>query len=498
MIIIYILNFLTLFTNSIFIENYLHIYQLRDYNSQRYFNFFLKKRIFYYIFFVFLLIFQLFFENLIFLLSSNLLILILSSLYHFSFNSSKTPLKFTKKIIRLYVISILLLLTLTPIKYFPTISNLLLLFLPIIANFINIYDKIKNHYYIRKASEKIKLSRAKIIAITGSNAKTSVKQILNEFLKNKYKVLATPKSFNTPLGIAKFINENQIDEYDFLILEYGARRKRDIKKLCALYGADYGILTIVAPQHLESFHSIENVYKTKNELSEFLKTNLCVYNIDNLFVYRSFCEKQILKISTSIFSKADIFATNIMIKNYKTYFTLNFNNQKYDTYTHLLGRHNVTNILLAFALSIKLGIDCNELIESIKKIDYIPHRLQLIKTHFMILDDSYNCSLASARESTLVLNQFENKKMVVTPGIIEAGKSQYDINFKLGQMCAIFDYLIIVGKHNRDAIKSGAISKNTDCKIILADTLSDARKYFNLLKQGDNILLLNDLPDDYT
>ena len=160
-----------------------------------------------------------------------------------------------------------------------------------ISNFINLYDRIKNNNFIKKASEKIKLSQVKIIAITGSNGKTSVKQILNQFLKIKYKILATPKSFNTPLGIAKFVNENDIDKYDFLILEYGARKKGDIKKLCSIYGADYGIITLIAPQHLESFRSIENVYRTKNELSEFLKPDLCIYNIDNLFVYRSYFEK---------------------------------------------------------------------------------------------------------------------------------------------------------------------------------------------------------------
>lgn len=496
-IIIYILNFLTLFSNSIFIENYLHIYQLRDYNSKRYFRFFLKKRIFYHIFCIILLIFQLIFKNLIILLSINLIILIINSLYHFSFNSSKTPIKYTKKIIRLYIISIIFLVLLSPIKYYPSLASIFLVVAPVISNFMNLYDRIKNNNFIKKASEKIKLSQVKIIAITGSNGKTSVKQILNQFLKIKYKILATPKSFNTPLGIAKFVNENDIDKYDFLILEYGARKKGDIKKLCSIYGADYGIITLIAPQHLESFRSIENVYRTKNELSEFLKTDLCIYNIDNLFVYRSYFEKPTLKVSTSIYSKADIYATNIKIKDFKTYFTIHINNQEYEANTRLLGRHNVTNILLAFALAINLGINSNALIKCMKNLNYIPHRLELIKTHLNILDDSYNCSLASAKESTHVLSQFENKKMVVTPGIIEVGKSEYNINFRLGQMCAKFDYLIIVGKHNKSAIKNGASSEKTNCKIILANSLNDARKYFKLLKQGDNILLLNDLPDDY-
>ncbi len=497
MIMVYIINLISLFSNSIFIENYLHIYQLRDYNTKRYLKFFSKNRIFYYIFCVILLIIQLFFKNLLILLSINLIMIVISSLYHFSFNSNKTPLKYTKKIVRIYVISVFIMLALSPLKFYPTLSNVLLIFVPIIANFINLYDKIKNFQYIKSASEKVKLSSLKIIAITGSNGKTSVKNILYEFLKIKYKVLVTPKSYNTPLGIAKFINESDLSKYDYLILEYGARHRGDIKKLCKTYGANYGIITLVAPQHLESFHTIENVFRAKSELSEFLKTDLCIYNLDNLYTYRMYCKKATLKIGTSIYSRADIFASNIQIKNLKTYFKLHIKNQIYELHTDLLGRHNVTNILLAFALAYNLNVEVDSLLDCVKNLKFIPHRLELIKNRINILDDSYNCSLASAKESLYVLKQLKNQKMIVTPGIIEGGKNEFNINYKLGQMCSRFDFLIIVGKHNRNAIIKGAKSKNSKCKIILASSLDDASKYFRLLNDDDNLLLLNDLPDDY-
>lgn len=487
-----------LFSNSIFIENYLHIYQLRDYNFKRYFKYFLKKRVFYHIFCVILLLFQIFFKNLLFLLSSNLLMVAISSLYHLSFNSSKTPIKFTKKIKIFYILSVLILLIISPLKYFIVISNVLLLFLPVVADIVDIYDRIKNHHYIKLASEKVKLSKTKIIAITGSNGKTSVKNILHEFLQNKFQVLSTPKSYNTPLGIAKFINDNDISKCQYLILEYGARHIGDIKKLCKLFGADYGIITLVAPQHLESFHNVENVYKAKSELSKYLKTGLCIYNVDNLYTYRMYCEKPTLKISSSIYSNADIYATDIKIKDYKTYFTLHIDNKSYKLKTNLLGRHNISNILLSIALSHKLGIEIDAIIDKIKNLKFIPHRLELIKSHINILDDSYNCSISSATESLFVLNQFVGKKLIVTPGIIEGGKNEYNINYQLGKMCADFDYLIIVGRHNKIAILNGVKSANGRVETIFANNLNDAKKYFKILDNGDNILLLNDLPDDYT
>ena len=96
-------------------------------------------------------------------------------------------------------------------------------------------------------------------------------------LLSTYKVQATPMSYNTPLGISKFINEQLNFDTEFLILEYGARRKKDIQKLCKIFGADYGIITTVSPQHLQTFKSVENIFKTKSELANFLRFKTCVF-----------------------------------------------------------------------------------------------------------------------------------------------------------------------------------------------------------------------------
>ena len=90
---------------------------------------------------------------------------------------------------------------------------------------------------------------------------------LCEILSSKYNVQATPKSYNTPLGISKFINDELRDNTEYLILEYGARHKGDIKKLCNIFGADYGIVTTISAQHLESFKSIQNIYEAKKRAS---------------------------------------------------------------------------------------------------------------------------------------------------------------------------------------------------------------------------------------
>ncbi|MBR1987762.1 MAG: hypothetical protein IKA36_01850, partial [Clostridia bacterium] len=103
----------------------------------------------------------------------------------------------------------------------------------------------------------------------------------------------------------------------------------------------------------------------------------------------------------------------------------------------------------------------------------------------------------SAKASLEVLEHFPNKKMVVTPGIIEGGKHEKQINQTLGRMISKFDYIVIVGKHNKDSLIEGVKQANFDKKILFATSIEDAKQYFNILNKNDTLLLLNDLPDDY-
>ena len=88
--------------------------------------------------------------------------------------------------------------------------------------------------------------------------------------------------------------------------------------------------------------------------------------------------------------------------------------------------------------------------------------------------------------------------MIATPGIIEAGTEQKQINFHLGELCSNCDYVVIIGNVNKTDIHSGLKSKNyPDKKICFANTLDEAKQYFSLLSSGDSLRLLNDLPDEY-
>jgi UDP-N-acetylmuramoyl-tripeptide--D-alanyl-D-alanine ligase len=402
---------------------------------------------------------------------------------------------------RIYIFSIFILILICFYQYTFCLVPILTALCPTIANAINIVDKIKNLHYIKQAKQKLKSHHCQIIAITGSNGKTSVKNILFQMLSTQHTTQATPASFNTPLGISKFINQELNHNTEFLILEYGARHKNDIKKLCKLFGADFGIITTISPQHLETFKNLENITKAKFELAKHLNNKPCVFNIDNLYTLRMFNKKTGQKLSVSTKTKANAFASNIKIENCKTTFDLHFNNKIYSLKTSLLGNHNILNICLATVLASYLEISDANIINSISNLQQVEHRLSLIKSHINILDDTYNCSASSAREALKVLKQFPNKKMIATPGIIECGKSKYKINFDLGKQMNFCDYIIIIGNENKkailDGIKNSANTSKTKPQIFLSPTIEESKQHFAKLNNNDTLLLLNDLPDDY-
>ncbi|MFQ6723962.1 MAG: Mur ligase family protein [Clostridia bacterium] len=445
---------------------------------------------------------------------------------------------FTFRIFRLILIDFIFILFLSIFNKYVIYSYSI--FTPIvllIVNLVDIYKYINDNKQLKSAISKLENNKNLItIGITGSNGKTSVKEILFKLLSTKYKVITTQKNQNTPKGSIIAINKFLTNETEIFICEMGARKRGDIAQICNLVNPTKGIITSVAPQHLETFKTEQNIYLTKKELPDYLNKNYCVYNIDNNYVNEMFKTKDGNKSCISIKSKCNLYATNIHISNFTTYFDINYNNQIYPCHTKLLGEHNVTNILLALDIALHLGIEINQAIQTIINLQPTPHRLEYVKSHIDIIDDSYNCSIDSATMALKVLSQISKTKAVCTPGIIEGGKYQFNLNCELSNMLnTTADTIIIVGKTNRKALVSKLnnfelfyvlnsslknrlnkskqinignlkaqivqihnISNQTKKCAYIVDTLDIAKKLFSkILNNKHVLLLLNDLPDEY-
>lgn len=364
------------------------------------------------------------------------------------------------------------------------------------------------HCYIQGAKQKLKkYSNLIKIGITGSYGKTSVKHILNKLLEKKYNVCMTPHSFNTPMGITKVVLKYLKPENEVLITEMGAKQKGDIKYLCDIIHPMHAILTGIGNQHYETFGNQQNIIDTKNELVLSLPQDAnVVFNIESENSKKLF-EKCKLKNKFAVsFENGDILSvSDIKLSVLDTEFTLIYGKKHKNCKTKLIGKQNILNILLASTLALKLGVEFDDIVDAINELEPINHRLEPLQNQNMIiLDDAYSSNEEGAKCALEVLALAKDAtKICITPGIVELGKEEKQINKNFGkQIAKSADFVVIVNKINENALKEGLLENGFNEKnIITADTLNESKiKLKDLLKPDKKyvVLFMNDLPDNYT
>lgn len=379
-----------------------------------------------------------------------------------------------------------------------------------IANIINLpIEKCVYIYYKNKAQSKLKeMNKLKIIGITGSYGKTSSKNILADILNIKYNALPTPKNLNTYNGLIMTVN-NHMDKFtDIFIAEMGAYVKGEIKGLCNLVKPQYGILTRIGTAHLESFGSKENIIEGKFELIESLPIDgVGVLNRDdpNQVNYKLKNKCKILWIGIDS-EDVDVRATNIKCSYQGTSFDVEFKKEgrTFHFETKLLGNHNVYNILASLALGREFGIAYEDLIQAVKGVKPVEHRLELKKLgRFYQIDDAYNSNPTGASSALKVLKMMPGIKIVVTPGMIELGKQEDEYNEAFGEeISEVADFVILIGKNKTKAIQDGLKKKNYDFdNVIIYNDVREAYGFINAIamEHEENVYALfeNDLPDTY-
>ena len=173
--------------------------------------------------------------------------------------------------------------------------------------------------------------------------------------------------------------------------------------------------------------------------------------------------------------------------------------EEYQCKTQLLGEANVDNIIQASAMAYFLGMREEKIIEAIADLKPTPHRLEIIRGFANVIDDSYNSNLEGFKNALEVLKNFNARKIVVSPGIIELGYAQYDINKIAGcEVGNVADVFLIMNEINKDALTEGCISsKENKCQIIYAKSREEQKQILaRIIKAGDVVLFENDLPDN--
>ncbi|MDR0530443.1 MAG: UDP-N-acetylmuramoyl-tripeptide--D-alanyl-D-alanine ligase [Oscillospiraceae bacterium] len=372
------------------------------------------------------------------------------------------------------------------------------------ANWLNrpIEAAVRRHY-TGEAVRKLRSHPSLIvIGITGSYGKTSVKHYLNTLLRAKYNVLITPGGVNTPMGVVRCVREELSAAHEIFLCEMGAKNRGDIKELCDLVQPQHGILTAVGPQHLESFGAIETIIATKFELADALPPHGTLFaNIDSEPIAKTIGSYP-NTITYSAGSAGSYHAKDRSVNENGTSFTFVTPQGDQERFTsRLIGAHNIVNLVGAAAAAHALGVPLEQLKGQMRKIAPVPHRLELIdRGDVLVIDDGYNSNPAGAKAALDTLALFEGLKILVTPGMIELGARQAQLNYIFGlQAAAVCDVIALIGPALTKPIYDGAIEGGFPPEqIIVANALPEAIAQVNALSAPRKVILLeNDLPDNF-
>lgn len=276
----------------------------------------------------------------------------------------------------------------------------------------------------------------KVIGITGSNGKTTVKDIIEGILSSTYRVHKTKGNFNSQIGLPLTILEMKRNT-EFLILEMGMSEKGQIRNLSRIAQPDVAIITMIGQSHLETLGSREEIAKAKFEIIDGLNDDgLFLYNGDEPLLSQNI---NMLGIESKSFGGKytnDLFPTNVQLDEYGVHFKLNHSKIQYDVPLH--GKHNIFNTIVGIAVGQFYKVPIEKIQEALQQINIIQMRFQFLtaKTGFKIINDAWNASPSSMKaaiETLQTLNAYK-KKMIVIGDMLELGKNAETYHREIGKM----------------------------------------------------------------
>ena len=358
-------------------------------------------------------------------------------------------------------------------------------------SFENTFDFLK-----KLAKQKRITSDAKIIAITGSAGKTSVKNILGQLLKAYGDTYFSPGSFNNHYGVPLSLC-NLEKNFKYGVLEIGMSKPGEIDKLSKLVSPDIGIITNIAEAHIENFKNLKGIAKAKSEIIRNIKPGgHIILNHDDRFFYylNGLAKKSNIKVTS--FGKniqSDIQLISIKKRNYKTFASVKLFDRKVKI---ILSNLNIYNVLSSIAVIKILGLDISKILEILKYLKPSEGRgriytVQRYNTNFKLIDESYNANPLSVKNALYNLSEIEknkSKKYVLLGDMLELGNKSKLYHKNLSKVInnADIDKIFVYGdkilntfKYTKK-IKQGSILKNK----------KDFDKIFSKLIKKDDYLMI--------
>ncbi len=365
-------------------------------------------------------------------------------------------------------------------------------------------EELFKKFYENDARKKLaELTNLRKIGVTGSFGKTSTKNIINDIIGDSYFTLITPASYNTPMGITRTIRELLKPIHEVFVCEMGADKVGDISYLMDFVKPEFGVVTSIGEQHLQTFKSLNNIINEKMQEIEKLPANgVGFINLDDEYIANYQIKNTCKIVSVGIENlSADLVAKNIKYTNEGSNFSVKIGRKNYKFTTKLLGKHNITNILIGIAIALELGIDIEDIVKNVSNVSQVEHRLEVKNINGLtIIDDAFNSNPVGSKMAIDVLSNMSGLRVCCTPGMIDLGEVQDTKNYEFGKyMVGKVDFVLLVGEKQTKAIANGLKDAGFDMdKVRIFKTVNDALHYaYTKFSADTTVLLENDLPDAF-
>jgi UDP-N-acetylmuramoyl-tripeptide--D-alanyl-D-alanine ligase len=313
------------------------------------------------------------------------------------------------------------------------------------------------------AAETRRRFQGPVVVITGSNGKTTTKEMIYSILKDRLPLLKTEGNLNNHIGLPLTLL-NLKKEHRLILLEIGINHSGELRDLCEIAKPNVGLITSIGETHLEGLGNIEGVAEAKGELLDFLEEGKAILNRDSPF-FQSFSLRQRgASISFGLSVDADVRGTDLTYHEGGISFLLHYRKKEYPVHLSVPGSHNVSNALGAAAVAFSLGISPEVTVQGLGR--FLPVRLRteviFLKDGTKVIADAYNANPTSMRAALLMLADMgkkeQRKTIAVLGDMLELGQVSAEAHYQLGKLAAELkiDRLFLYGVESEAAYR-GAI-----------------------------------------
>lgn len=351
---------------------------------------------------------------------------------------------------------------------------------------------------IKKSSKKFADHKATKIAVAGSYGKTTVKEILLTVLSEGKKVKATPANKNVGISHARFAEKLDGGE-DILIIEYGEGKPGDVKRFAKRTHPTVGVITGLAPAHLDKYKSLKAAGEDIFSLADYLNDQAVYVNGDSPEAGQ-FIKKNHVVYSNKGIQSWKVADVKISLED-GTKFTLGNDDIKLKLKTKLVGRHLIGPVVLAAYLGYVYDLTPKQITEGVSKIEPFEHRMRPYQlSGGWVIDDTYNGNIEGMKAGLALLKELPaTRKIYVTPGLVDQGAEEEKVHVELGR--AIKDASpdkVVLMKHSVTEYIINGLSGYKGELSVEEDPLDFYTNLDKFVAAGDLVLMQNDWPDNYS